>query len=411
MRTLFKLAWRNIWRNKRRTIITAASILFAVLLAAFMQSIQKGAWDRMVDNVVNFYFGYVQIHSKGYWEEQSLEKAFPMESALSDLPLQVPQIQALVPRLESFALAAHGEKTTGILVVGTDPLAEDNMTGLRKKLIEGNYFGADEDAVLLAQGAAENLQIKTGDTLVLISQGYHGANAAGKYVVKGIVKFGSPELNKQMVYLPLQTAQHFFGAPGLLTSLAVKIGEKQEASVAIDRLREKLDTAQTYEVMGWEELMPELVEAREVDTAGNVIVLLILYVIIAFGIFGTILMMTKERSYEFGVLLAIGMKRHSMGFMVWLETVFLGLLGAVAGMIASLPLIYYFYVHPIDFGKFSKDMATAYEKFGFEPIFPAALDAGIFLQQALVVLAITSVMAIYPLIKIKTLRPVEAMRA
>ena len=122
-------------------------------------------------------------------------------------------------------------------------------------------------------------------------------------------------------------------------------------------------------------------------------------------------MMTKEREYEFGVLLSIGMKRGAMGLMIWLEIVLLGLLGALAGMVFAFPLVYYFYKNPVDFGKISEEMKAAYEKFGFEPIFPAALDFSVFWWQAILVFVITSILAIYPMLKIRKLKPVEAMRA
>lgn len=411
MSTIFKLAWRNIWRNKRRTLITIGSILFAVLFAVFMQSIQRGAWGKMMDDVVNFYFGYAQIHTKGYWGEQSINKAFEPTEALNKLESETENIKAFVPRLESYALAAFRQNSTGVLVVGTHPEREAAMTSLSERLIQGEYFQTGDEAVVVASGVAENLEIGVGDTLVLVSQGYHGANAAGKYPVKGLVKFGSPDLNKQMVYLPLAVAQRFYGAENKLTSLAVHLNDKEGLENTLSILRTNLDTAQTYEVMDWEQLMPELVQAREMDTAGNYIILFILYVIITFGIFGTILMMTKEREYEMGVLLSIGMKRQQMGIMIWLEIVMLGLLGALAGMIAVFPLVLYFYKNPVDFGKLSEEMKDAYEKFGFEPIFPAALDWTVFSTQAIVVLVITCVLAIYPLLKIRKLKPVEAMRS
>ena len=228
MSTLFKLAWRNIWRNKRRTLITIASILFAVFFAVFMQSIQRGAWGKIMDNVVNFYFGYAQIHTKGYWGEQSINKSFELTDEMNRLVDESPDIKALVPRLESYALAAHESNTTGVLVVGTMPEREANMTKLNERVVEGNYFQKGENAVMVAAGVAENLEITVGDTLVVVSQGYHGVNAAGKYPVKGIVKFGSPELNKQMIYLPLATAQDFYGAPALHTSLALQINDKDK---------------------------------------------------------------------------------------------------------------------------------------------------------------------------------------
>jgi putative ABC transport system permease protein len=198
---MVKLAWRNIWRNRRRTLITTTSILFAVMLSTFMMALQKGAWDKMVDNVVNFYYGYAQVHTNGYWEDQSIDKAFPLKEELIKLDEKFDDLEQVVPRLESFALASAGDQTSGVLVVGTDPAAEASMTQLQERLVEGEYFTNGEAATIIGAGVGERLKTGVGDTLVLISQGYHGVNAAGKYPVKGMVKFGSPQLNKQMVYL------------------------------------------------------------------------------------------------------------------------------------------------------------------------------------------------------------------
>ncbi|MCO6491158.1 MAG: FtsX-like permease family protein, partial [Phaeodactylibacter sp.] len=241
----------------------------------------------------------------------------------------------------------------------------------------------------------------------LISQGYHGVNAAGKYPIKGMANFGSPELNKQMVYLPLPVAQYFYGANGLVTSLALKLDDQDDIKPALKSLYQKLDTS-AYEVMDWKDMLPDLVEAKAVDSAGNVIVYVILYLIIAFGIFGTILMMSKEREYEFGVLISIGMHRWQLAFTVWLEIIMLGLLGALLGILASMPLVWYFHVNPL---RFSGDYAAAMEKFGFEAIFPAIFEAHIFLTQALLVFIITALLALYPIFKIRRLKPVQAMRA
>jgi putative ABC transport system permease protein len=404
---LIQLAWRNIWRNRRRTFITMASILFAVLFASFMESIQKGAWNHMINSVVNYYFGFAQVQEKGYWDEQSIDKAFPLEDSLQQLSSRVREVQAVVPRLESFALASAGNKTAAVMVIGIDPAAEDNMTRLKSRLVQGEYLESGDAAAILAEGVAENLGLAVGDTIVFISQGYRGANAAGKYPVKGIANFGSPDLNKQMAYLPLEEAQYFYGAPGLVTSLALKLESADDIAPAIKTLQSQLDTA-VYDILDWKEMLPDLVEAKAVDSAGNVIIYIILYLIIAFGIFGTILMMAKEREYEFGVLIAIGMKRWQLGFSVWLEVIMLGLLGALAGILASMPLVWYFQVNPI---RFTGDYAAAMEQFGFEPIFPATFQLYIFLLQAFFVFLLTAIMALYPLWKIRKLQPVAAMRA
>ncbi|MCB0629600.1 MAG: FtsX-like permease family protein [Saprospiraceae bacterium] len=403
---ILKLAWRNIWRNRRRTLITMASILFAVLFASFMESLQKGAWNHMIKNVVNYYFGYAQIHQKGYWDEQTIDKAFTYSDTLSHLDSKVSAIQGVVPRLESFALASTGNQTTGVLVIGIDPERENAMTNLHNRITQGTYLEDNDKAVLIADGIAEHLQLKLGDTLVLISQGYHGINAAGKYPIKGFVHFGSPDLNKQMVYLPLKESQWFFGADGLITSLALKIDDPDEIRSAVHAVKSILP-ANEYEVMDWKELLPDLLQAKALDSAGNYIVYFILYMIIAFGILGTILMMTKEREYEFGVLVSIGMRRMKLGFTVWIEILIMGLLGALTGILASMPVIWYFHQNPI---RFTGEYAKSLEQFGFEPIFPAEFNLAIFSMQAIIVFLITSLLALYPFLKLKKLQPVEAMR-
>ncbi len=364
----------------------------------------------MLDGVVNFYFGYAQIQEKDYWEDKSINQSFAMTKEISNLVDEIPELKELVPRIESFTLASHNNQTSGMLLVGVDPEKENSLTELGNRIVEGTYFGGDDKSVIIAEGVKDVLKLELGDTLILISQGYHGVNAAGKYPVEGIVHFASPELNKKMLYLPLKEAQYFYGAEGLLTSLALKIDDREDLEDVLGSLKSSLDTSQ-YAIMGWQEMMPELVEAQKTDAAGNYIFLLVLYLIISFGIFGTILMMTKEREYEFGVLISIGMKRRLLSMVVWLEVVFLGLFGAMMGILGSIPLVYYFKVNPLDFSQMGEEMMETYEKWGFTPIFPAAFEFSLFFWQAVIVVVITSILATYTFWKISRLKPVEAMRA
>ena len=320
---LLKIAWRNIWRNKRRTLITAASIFFAVLFAVAIESMNRGIFDKMINDSVRFYKGYGQVSQKGYFEEGSLDLAFAWTPQLEQQLLAVEGIQGVVPRLEGFALASHQKITKSALLVGIEPSQEDQLTGLKKRLVKGQYLQAGQEAVLLGEGLAQKLKLDIGDTLVLISQGYRGVNAAGKYPIQGIISFGSPEWSAKMVYLPLKAAQWFFGADKLVTTAILDIPNKTIASQAIPQLQNQLDT-NTYEVLDWKARMPELLEMKELKQSSNVITLFILYLIVSFGIFGVILMMTKERQKEFGILLSIGMKRGQLALITWLETLFLG---------------------------------------------------------------------------------------
>jgi len=357
---IFKLASRNIFRNKRRTLITATSIALAVFTAASMKSIQKGAWDNMVDSVVNYYVGYAQIHSTGYWEDKTIDRAFFLDEVISDLPKSHPSITEVVPRIESFALAAYGQKSNGTLIIGIDPVKENQLTNLKSKLIKGEYLKPSDNGILLASGLADLLKVDLQDTIVL----------------------------------------------ELITSVVIDVPEPSALPQALNVLHSQLDSTQ-YEIMDYQEMMPELMQAKSLDTVSNDITLSILYFIIAFGIFGTILMMVKERTYEFGVLLSIGMPRWKLGSVIWIETILLGMLGAILGILLTLPIVYYFNSNPI---KLTGDAAKVYENFGVEPIFPSAIDPKIFMGQAIIILIMTSVLALYPLFKIKSMDPVKSMR-
>ena len=401
-----KLAWRNIWRNKRRTLITAASILFAVFFASVMRSIQEGAYGRMIENVVNFYSGYAQVHQKGYWEEKSLDESLVYTDELQKLAEGVDELKDVAPRLESFALAAFNKLTKGTQVVGIDPDKERDLIQLDAKLKEGEYLESGEKSLLVSEGLAKYLGLGLGDTLVLISQGFRGANAAGKYPVKGIVKFGSPGLNNGLVFLPLAEAQWFYAADNRLTSLALKIDQSKEVAPVVKMVKANL-SEEEYEVMSWRDMMPELVQQIELDRAGGIVWLSVLYLIITFGIFGTILMMTAERRREMGILMAVGMKRQHLSLVMWLEIILLGIIGTIAGVLVSIPACYYLQENPITM---TGEAAVAYEKFGVEPILPALLDPAIFMNQAVFVVIVTSLIALYPIWVIWRMKPVEAMR-
>ncbi|MFM2139204.1 MAG: hypothetical protein RJA57_1511 [Bacteroidota bacterium] len=388
---ILKLTWRNLWRNRRRTLITTSSVTFAVLLAVLMQSFQIGIFNNLIRNVVEFYYGYAQIHKKGYWDEQVLDNCFTTDTALERTAHRIDGVRTIVPRLETFMLAASLNRSSGCLLSGTDPELEDQLTGLRQKLIQGHYFLQDERAVLLAAGLAERLALRSGDSLVLLGQGFQGTIAAGKIPICGIVRFGSPALNDRLVFLPLISTQELLGAENQLTSYAVSLEDPAWLEAVTETLKQV--SGEKYEVLTWKEMMPEIANHIRADGANAYLFTGILYLIIAFGLFGTLLMMTAERKYEWGMLIAIGMKRTRLALMMLYESISIALLGAAIGFAGSLPLVLRFREHPI---RIRGRIAEVYERFGFEAIFPTVADGRIFIVQTLIVLGIALLIGLYP---------------
>lgn len=402
---ILKLLWRNLWRNSRRTLITIASIAFAVLFAIVMKSFQNGVFNNLIKNVVGYYSGYVQIHQKGYWEEQVLDNCFSLDNSIIKILQENPQIIEIVPRLETFVLISKENSTKGCLLVGTDAIKENKLTQLKSKLINGAYFENNEEAVLLAEGLAKRINARTNDTIVLFGQGFHGAMAAGKYKVKGIVHLASPAMNDAFVYLPLSVAQYYLSAENRLTSLSLGIDKAENKNDITQNIKSTM--SDKYEVMPWQEMMPEIANHIKADGFSFYIFSGILYLIIGFGLFGTILMMTIERTYEFGMLIAIGMKKGKLRLILLGEIFLIAFLGVILGMLLSLPTVIYLQEKPI---RFSGEIAKAYEQFGFEAIFPAEFNLGIFLNQSVIVLFMSVIIGLYPLWFVNNMNPVKAMK-
>lgn len=405
MKTII-IAWRNLWRKPWRTIITSGSIFFGVLFTAFMTSLQFGSYETMIDNVVKFYSGYIQVFTEEYHENKTINNTFVFNDSLKNIIEKEKNITNFTPRLEYFSLASSNEITKGSVIIGIDPEEENKVTGLKKWVSSGNYLNDNSKGVLVATDLANYLKIDIGDTIVLYGQGFHGVMAAGVFPVVGILKFPSPELNKQFIYMTLNASQELFSAPNRLSSLVIMLENNYQMPSALRHL--KKDIKSPYMVMSWEELQPELVQMIDGDKAGGLFIKTLLYVIITFGILGTILMMISERKRELGVMIAIGMQRTILASILFFETFFIGILGAISGILASIPLTYYYYVNPIPL---TGDAAKTMIEMGIEPFMYFSIQPEIYYNQALIVFLITMIIAIYPVIRAFTLKLNTAMRA
>ncbi|HWB63941.1 MAG TPA: ABC transporter permease [Chitinophagales bacterium] len=403
---VFKLAWRNIWRNKRRTMITAASVFTAVILALVMRSAQLGSYEHMINNVVGFYTGHIQVHKKGYWDEKSIDNSFVPTDTIYNIINSGHDVSAVTPRFESFALASAQEQTKGTMVAGIEPAGEDKVTNLKGKLVQGSYLTDSSNGVLLAEGLAKELKLGIGDTLVLLGQGYHGATAAGLFPITGIVKFPTPDLNKGIVYMAIAKARDFYSADHRVTSIVVSVPAGKDALAVAGELRRAFK-GMPVEVLDWKQMIPDLVQLIKVDNVGGIITIAILYMVISFGIFSTILMMLSERMHEFGVLMAVGMKKMLLIRIVTVEILMISALGIILGLALGLPIVGYFHLNPIHV---TGESAKVYEQYGMEAIFPFSMKWTIFLWQTVVVEGITLLLAFYPYLRLSRLKTIDALK-
>ncbi|MBR9861081.1 ABC transporter permease [bacterium] len=365
-----------------------------------MRSLQHGAYDHMIDNIVNSFMGSVQIHHPSYWEEKTLDNS--LDTKLLDSLQEIDGLKYASARIETFALLGKGERTKPAVVLGLDPQLERKQIQLDQRLVEGNYF--EEGGALLSIDLAAFLKASPGDTIVLFGQGYHGSLASGELKVQGIVDLKTPELNRRTLILDNKSAEEIFNMQGMATTIVLS-GEDSWRKTYENTI-ENLDT-NSYSVMNWQQKLPELVQLIKADSAGGLVVLTVLYIIIGFGFLGIIIMLTEERSFEYGVLLAVGMQKSKMMMVFFLETAIMAIIGLIAGLAIAFPVVYYFHYHPINL---SGQMQEAVEKFGFEAVIPTSLDVSIPLQQSALVMLLVFCVNLYAIQKIKKLKPVEAMR-
>lgn len=398
------MAWRNLWRKPWRTVITSGSIFFGVLLSTFMTSMQYGSYETMISNVVKFYSGYMQIFTVEYHENKTINNTFVLNDSIKEIIESEKGITYYTPRLEYFSLASSEEITKGSMVIGVDPDGENQVTGLKKWVRDGSYLNNDENGVLVATDLAKYLKVRVGDTIVLYGQGFHGVMAAGVYPVKGILEFPSPELNKQFIYMTLTASQELFSAPDRLSSIVIMVEDNYHMPRILKHLKKEIRSP--FMVMSWKELQPELVQMIDGDKAGGLFMKSLLYIIITFGILGTILMMVSERKRELGVMIAIGMQRAKLGTILFFETIFIGIIGAVAGILVSIPITYWYYLNPIPL---VGDAAKTMMEMGIEPFMYFSIQPDIYYVQALIVFIITLLISIYPMIKSFTLKLTTAL--
>jgi ABC-type lipoprotein release transport system permease subunit len=337
----------------------------------------------MKKNAIESYSGYIQIHKMGYWDDKNINNIFSIDHSKIEQLENDGRVKVLIPRLESFALASSGNATKGVAVMGISPEKENSMTNLKSFLKDGQYLNLNDNSILVASGLARFLNLKVKDTLVLFSSGYHGETAAGLFPVKGILEIPYPEMNRNTVYLPIRAAQSFFTTGNQFTNLIVDLNDIKDVEGVYKKITGSIDS-KNFEVMDWKIMNKELLQMIASDNAGGIIMIAILYLVIAFGIFGTVLMMTNERMREFSVLISIGMQKWKLALVVIIELLFLTLIGVLAGILISLPLMFYYYYNPIEF---TGEAVQAMKDFNFEPVMPMSLDVEIFIFQAIAILS------------------------
>ena len=406
-----KMAWRNIWRNPRRSLLTMFAIAFATVLLVFMLSWQFGSYETMINTAVKIHTGHLQVQAKGYREKRDIRLVVPDPAAVGKVLETIPEVAAYASRANAFSLVSSKDRTYGVMVIGIDPERESRVSSLKSIIHEGTYLSStDTNQALLGRLLAKNLRVDLGDEVVLLGQGRDGSIAATMVQVKGIFKSGQDEFDRNFINIPLPFFQDVYAMDGAVHEV-VALGESLEDVPEIKRVVkagiEKLSNQRDLVVLDWKELMPGLIQAIQMDLVSGFIFYIILIVVVAFSILNTFLMAIFERTREFGVLMAMGTTPRRLTRLLLLESCSMTLLGVIFGSIIGSLITWYFQDH----GIVIHGAAELTHHYGLpERMYPHLSMLSI-CTGAGVVLIITLLTALYPALKIRRLRPVKAMAA
>ncbi len=398
------IAWRNLWRNRRRTLFTAGSIAFACLLLMFSRSLQLGSYTGMIDAATELFTGHAQVQHGDFLDDPRLRYRISNAAGLTEQVASLPGVAGVAPRGQAFALLSLDERSFGAQVMGVVPAAEQAISTLPTSLVAGRYLTSGEEAYI-GSTLARNLGAQTGDELVVLGTGPEGGVAALAVTVVGIFETGQAELDRGLVQVPLKAFQQAFYLEDQVHQLALVVDDLSR----LDKVAASVEALLPPELAfrRWQQLMPDVVQAIALDRASNRLFYGILTLVVLFSIVNTFIMTVFERTREFGMLLAIGMRPWRLIGMLQLEALWLAALGSAIACLLAIPMLAWLSQVGIPMAGMEDLMG------GFA--FPSHLKADISLVQMgvipLVFVVGCQISALLPALRLRRLDPVEALRA
>ena len=408
---MIALAWRNLWRNKTRTLLTAFGIAFAVFLVSFAMSMQGGSYDDMIKAATRFYTGHAQINQRDFVIDSKLEQTVPNAAALREqLQNRFPLVA--LPRVQAFGIVSKDERSIGGMLVGVDFMAEAAQLDLFKKITEG-ALPSSPDQALVGAAMARNLGAELGDDIVILGSGKRGGVAAMALSIGGILDTGQAELDRSLLFAPLEAVQEAFDLDDEVHNFVLVLEDYAQGAVLAQSVGELLQQDQRYRT--WQQLLPEVEQGIELDRVSAQIFYYILLILVSFAVLNTFVMVIFERTREFGMLMALGLRPWQIIGQVQIEAFFLGLSGALIGLVLSAVLVAYLSEVGIPLSAYGEREAAAKEAFAklqagsITHMYPAFSVASM-ATAPLVLIVGTQLSALFCMLRVRRLNPVTALR-
>jgi len=406
MRLYLRLAWRNIWRYRRRTLIVVLAIALGLALMMWYDGLIAGFDQAIYGNAIKVLGGNIQVYAEGYHSKTNSNALLPLadDQAVVKAALAQPQVLAATRRITTGGLATSREGAFGVEITGIEPEAEKDVNLAAQHVIAGRYLtSSDADMILIGKGLADAMDIQVNDRITLVGQATHAQTRQRTMTVAGIFDLGMPDLEKRTIYISLAEAQDLYGLAGQTTEVAIVLKQLGEEGVVIAKLKPILPG---YEINSWETNFPELRATINTKTGVMNIFGVIMVLIAAIGILNMLLMAVYERTREIGLLGAMGLKPRQISFLFILEGTLIGLVGVVVGIILGLLINGLFKQVGLDFTQYAS--LTSYMALISGRVYPTwGVDK--LLWRALTVAIISALAAFYPAHEASQREPADAL--
>jgi ABC-type lipoprotein release transport system permease subunit len=403
------LAWKNLWRNRRRTIITLTAIALSIMLVQALHNLSSGVYAGMVDSGVRAGSGHIAVYQQNYLESRDESLYFEDRNLVNEIEA-IDGVKQVLPRLYIPALAQSSRESRGVVLIGVDPHREAQVNPFLKELPEEAMLrSADSRDAVVGSRLLEELQIKPGQKFVVTAQHQDGTLHSELLYVRGVVSSGMKDIDSSLILIGRERAGLLTGSLSSVHELAVVLSDPGYETPVHRIIATMLATRPDIEAVSWQRAMPNLANAIKLDYASQKFIFLIILLIVTIGVINTLLMSVMERMREFGVILALGSKPMTLRRMIMLEALSLGLLAAAIGSLLGCLATWYLVSVGIDLAALVPETL----EFGgvvFDPIMRASWNPGWMLQIALYVVGLTLLAALYPAIKAGRITPVKGMR-
>ena len=407
---ILELAWRNSWRQPRRTILSSLAIAFTSAFLIFMPSLQNGSYIAMVENTLRLFDGYAEIQQPDYRDNPEIRNSLKVPSNLiSDLE-EIEHIETISQRAISFALLASDQRSFGAQIVGVQGDSEALVSTIPGNIKHGRFLLTDNktnmDEIVLGDVLAKNLKVSVGDRITLLGNGRDGSLAADSLKLVGIFSTGISTMDRLMAEIPLQRFQQTFSMNQQVHSIILSgkdIASFQQSIIPIRTVANKYNLT----ALDWQQLQPGLMKGILLDISTSLPLYIAMVLVVTFSLLNSVFMSVLERTREFGVLLSLGMRPSNIAKMVWIETIILIIFGLIMGIALGYALTEY-YAHA---GIHFEEAQELFSEFGLpSAMYPQLNWFTLLFGPGIIGLCIL-ISTIFPVIRIYKMQAVPAMRA